>query len=323
MSLAPELPPPTAIRHLNGATSILVQARQPRSGSPAGRGGGAAWVPTARRPGGSSSTSTQPAAGPDHAAPERSASSRLPQRRPKRHTSRRVSAAPGCPRQPGRRNGPGESVAHVGAAPAPGRPEVGERLLAHGAQEPRLLLGPPPRPPAIATAPARQATAPARQTTATVPTPVRLATAPARQTTATVPTPVRLATAPARQTTATVPTPVRLATAPARQTTATVPTPVRLTRLGRALLGLAAVLLGLAVAVTAATMAVRHGRPVPALPASAPAVVVVKPGDTLWEIARRVAPRRDPRDVVAELRRLNALPSADVRAGQQLRLRGP
>jgi LysM repeat protein len=160
-------------------------------------------------------------------------------------------------------------VAHVGAAPAPGRPEVGERLLARGAQEPRLLLGPPPRPPAIATAP------------------------------------------------------VRLATAPARQTTATVPTPVRLTRLGRALLGLAAVLLGLAVAVTAATMAVRHGRPVPALPASAPAVVVVKPGDTLWEIARRVAPQRDPRDVVAELRRLNALPSADVRAGQQLRLRGP
>ena len=305
MSLAPELPPPTAIRHLNGATSILVQARQPRSGSPAGRGGGAAWVPTARRPGGSSSTSTQPAAGPDHAAPERTASSSLPQRRPKRHTSRRVSAAPGCPRQPGRRNGHGESVAHVGAAPAPGRPEVGERLLARGAQEPRLLLGPPPRPPAIATAPARQATAPARQTTATVSTPVRLAAAPARQTTATVPTPVRLATAPARQ------------------TTATVPTPVRLTRLGRAVLGLAAVLLGLAVAVTAATMAVRHGRPVPALPASAPAVVVVKPGDTLWEIARRFAPQRDPRDVVAELRRLNALPSADVRAGQQLRLRGP
>ena len=287
MSLAPELPPPTAIRHLNGATSILVQARQPRSGSPAGRGGGAAWVPTARRPGGSSSTSTQPAAGPDHAAPERTASSSLPQRRPKRHTSRRVSAAPGCPRQPGRRNGHGESVAHVGAAPAPGRPEVGERLLARGAQEPRLLLGPPPRPPAIATAPARQATAPARQTTATVSTPVRLAAAPARQ------------------------------------TTATVPTPVRLTRLGRAVLGLAAVLLGLAVAVTAATMAVRHGRPVPALPASAPAVVVVKPGDTLWEIARRFAPQRDPRDVVAELRRLNALPSADVRAGQQLRLRGP
>jgi LysM repeat protein len=99
--------------------------------------------------------------------------------------------------------------------------------------------------------------------------------------------------------------------------------PVRLTRLGRVLLGLVAVLISLSVTATAVTLAVRHGRPVPALPASAPAVVVVQPGDTLWGIARRVAPQRDPRDVVTELRQLNALPSADVRAGQQLRLRRP
>jgi hypothetical protein len=108
------------------------------------------------------------------------------------------------------------------------------------------------------------------------------------------------------------------ATVPIRLTPLTPVTP-----LGRLTLGSLAVLLGLTVLVGAMAAAARLGRPVPALPSSAPAVVVVQPGDTLWAIARRVAPERDPRDVVAELRQLNALPSADVRTGQRLRLRGP
>jgi LysM repeat protein len=96
---------------------------------------------------------------------------------------------------------------------------------------------------------------------------------------------------------------------------------VRLTRLGRIALTLVVTLLGLAMIAAAMMTAGRHGRPTPSLPSSAPAVVVVQPGETLWTIARRVAPSRDPREIVTELRRLNALPSADVRAGQQLRLR--
>jgi len=59
------------------------------------------------------------------------------------------------------------------------------------------------------------------------------------------------------------------------------------------------------------------------VPASAPAQVVVAPGETLWSIAERVAPDRDPRTVVAGIQRLNDLPTADVRAGQTLRLRAP
>jgi len=59
------------------------------------------------------------------------------------------------------------------------------------------------------------------------------------------------------------------------------------------------------------------------LPASAPSQVVVAPGETLWSIAERVAPQRDPRTVVAQIRRLNGMPSADVRAGQTLLLRVP
>lgn len=46
--------------------------------------------------------------------------------------------------------------------------------------------------------------------------------------------------------------------------------------------------------------------------------VVVEPGDTLWQIARANAPERDPRSVVADIVRLNALPSTSVAAGAVL-----
>jgi Tfp pilus assembly protein FimV len=48
--------------------------------------------------------------------------------------------------------------------------------------------------------------------------------------------------------------------------------------------------------------------------------VTVAPGDTLWTIAARVAPRKDARVVVAEIESLNHLGDGRVRAGQQLRL---
>lgn len=49
-----------------------------------------------------------------------------------------------------------------------------------------------------------------------------------------------------------------------------------------------------------------------------PATVVVQPGDTLWSIAARVAPDRDPRGVVARLRTINHLTDASVQVGQRL-----
>lgn len=48
--------------------------------------------------------------------------------------------------------------------------------------------------------------------------------------------------------------------------------------------------------------------------------VVVQPGDTLWSLAREVAPGRDPRPVVDALRRLNELEGAGLTAGQRLLL---
>lgn len=49
--------------------------------------------------------------------------------------------------------------------------------------------------------------------------------------------------------------------------------------------------------------------------------VVVAPGDTLWGLAQRHAPDRDPRDFVAEVYRINDLPESGlVRAGERLLL---
>lgn len=46
--------------------------------------------------------------------------------------------------------------------------------------------------------------------------------------------------------------------------------------------------------------------------------VTVQPGDTLWSIARAVAPESDPRDVVDAIVRLNALPSGGLDVGQSI-----
>jgi LysM repeat protein len=46
--------------------------------------------------------------------------------------------------------------------------------------------------------------------------------------------------------------------------------------------------------------------------------VTVQSGDSLWSVASRLAPKADPRDVIADLVNLNGLSSAVVTPGQQL-----
>lgn len=46
--------------------------------------------------------------------------------------------------------------------------------------------------------------------------------------------------------------------------------------------------------------------------------ITVMSGETLWSIAEDVAPDSDPRDVVAEITRLNALENGSVAAGQRI-----
>jgi hypothetical protein len=97
----------------------------------------------------------------------------------------------------------------------------------------------------------------------------------------------------------------------------------RLTRRGQVLAGLVLLLatVSLSLAITARMQALHE--PASSVPATAPAEIVVAPGETLWSIAERVAPERDPRGVVDQIRRINQLPSGEVQAGQTLRLRTP
>jgi hypothetical protein len=98
--------------------------------------------------------------------------------------------------------------------------------------------------------------------------------------------------------------------------------PLRLTRRGRLLLrGLVVLAALLVTAVTVLALA----RPALAAdpPGSAPAVHVVQPGESLWEVARVVAPAADPRDTVLQIADLNDLASSAVTPGQELVLPWP
>ena len=46
--------------------------------------------------------------------------------------------------------------------------------------------------------------------------------------------------------------------------------------------------------------------------------VTVLPGDTLWSIAESLAPTADPRAVIGDIERLNALGTGSLQVGQQL-----
>ena len=48
--------------------------------------------------------------------------------------------------------------------------------------------------------------------------------------------------------------------------------------------------------------------------------ITVQPGESLWAVARRIAPQNDPREVIGQIRRLNRLQDSQLQAGQQLLL---
>ncbi|TFD58703.1 LysM peptidoglycan-binding domain-containing protein [Cryobacterium suzukii] len=48
--------------------------------------------------------------------------------------------------------------------------------------------------------------------------------------------------------------------------------------------------------------------------------VTVEPGQTLWDLAEEISPAADPRDVVADIKRLNALSVETLQPGQRLEI---
>lgn len=92
--------------------------------------------------------------------------------------------------------------------------------------------------------------------------------------------------------------------------------PLRLTRRGYVVVGVAVALLTSGLLWLAHLSAPAHpGTPVDA------AAVTVHDGDSLWSIASRIAPQRDPRTVVDTLERVNHLTSPVLQPGQVLRTR--
>lgn len=96
-------------------------------------------------------------------------------------------------------------------------------------------------------------------------------------------------------------------------------TRLRLTARGRRVLAAAA---ALPAVVAISVAALSGGAALASRDAGGPAEsyreITVMAGESLWSIAQEVAPAADPRDVVAEISRLNALDGGAVAAGQRL-----
>lgn len=101
---------------------------------------------------------------------------------------------------------------------------------------------------------------------------------------------------------------------------APVATGAHLTRRGRLLVtGLVALLLVAGAVLMSGGPPARAGTDRPAVTMSTQRVTV-QPGETLWQIAERVAPATDPRETVARILDVNGLRTAEVRAGTALTL---
>jgi LysM repeat protein len=90
---------------------------------------------------------------------------------------------------------------------------------------------------------------------------------------------------------------------------------LRMTARGRRVL-LALVVVPLLVVV--AFLALNGGSATASNDAVATTYVSVQQGESLWQLAQQVAPKADPRNVIADIVSLNGLASSDVVAGQRL-----
>ena len=90
--------------------------------------------------------------------------------------------------------------------------------------------------------------------------------------------------------------------------------PLRLTRRGRAVVFVLLVLVASLCSAVLFTTASRADQS----PAGPAPTIVVRPGDTLWDIATRTTPGQDGQVGVEELRRLNGLTDHQLSAGDVL-----
>ncbi|MFA5605643.1 MAG: LysM peptidoglycan-binding domain-containing protein [Leucobacter sp.] len=92
---------------------------------------------------------------------------------------------------------------------------------------------------------------------------------------------------------------------------------LRLTRRGRIVLGaLSTVIVAAALALVAAIAAPQAQASIESAQAQEFHYVIPQPGSSLWTVATELDPAMDPRDLVAEIVRLNQLDGSGVQAGQ-------
>ncbi len=109
------------------------------------------------------------------------------------------------------------------------------------------------------------------------------------------------------------------ARATARRTTMgpTTASGIRLTRRGRIALGVLSVVFLLLVVMFSGRLSADAGTSM-ADQGRATGVVVVQPGESLWQIAKAVSPQSDPRETITAIRELNGLGDSTVIAGQSI-----
>ncbi|WDF34423.1 LysM peptidoglycan-binding domain-containing protein [Arthrobacter agilis] len=95
--------------------------------------------------------------------------------------------------------------------------------------------------------------------------------------------------------------------------------PLTLTRRGRLLFVGIPVALGVAALILLGAFLTSQAQAGVEIPSTSSVLEVnVVAGETLWDLAVRYAPERDPRDVIAEMVELNSLRTSVVQAGQSI-----
>jgi predicted Zn-dependent protease len=77
-----------------------------------------------------------------------------------------------------------------------------------------------------------------------------------------------------------------------------------------------------AVVLLAVSASLLLGRAIADEPVRPARVVVVHPGETLWQITGRLVPGEDPRPAILRIQEANGLTDAGVHPGQRLRIPG-
>ena len=96
------------------------------------------------------------------------------------------------------------------------------------------------------------------------------------------------------------------------------PRPVRLTHRGRVVVAIVGVLVAAGAFVAAATAAQATSGSAARSSASGAEKVIVRPGDTLWSIARSADPGADTRTIVQRILQANRISGASIMPGQSL-----